>query len=344
MRNPSKDMIDALPSGMALLDGNNLILETNQAFDILFPKAEKGINIVRSFQEIVDEISHRQILQIIATAKPGYVNIADKSFVVTCWRIPSHKEKLISFRNITPNDESNRLRDATLAMVAHELRTPLAAIRGLAEHALSEPAKAPAHLTRIITKVQYALAMMENLLNRTRLKTGTVVNSLSPIKLEAVFNTVRSTLIFDASEKNLEIDIVVEKDVPNLVELDLVLIQEILTNLVSNAIKNTDHGSVTIRAFIEGDRVGISVKDTGRGIPESKRELIFQEFFQETHSNPATNMRRGTGIGLSIVKGLTSEMGGTLTLHSEEGRGSEFIATFPLVLPNSIRSDGKHES
>jgi signal transduction histidine kinase len=129
---------------------------------------------------------------------------------------------------------------------------------------------------------------------------------------------------------------VIEENVPDLVELDKVLLQEVLTNLVSNAVNNTDKGKITMRAFVHENQLGLSVKDTGRGIPASKRDLIFTEF-QPDISEGAHNRQHGTGIGLSIVKGLVHQMGGTLTLQSEEGKGSEFIATFPLVVPESTR-------
>lgn len=91
-----------------------------------------------------------------------------------------------------------------------------------------------------------------------------------------------------------------------------------------------------MRAFVQENQLGFSVRDTGRGIPASKRDLIFAEF-NHNMSGETHNQQRGTGIGLSIVKGLVHEMDGTLTLQSEEGKGSEFSVTFPLVMPEVTR-------
>jgi len=185
--------------------------------------------------------------------------------------------------------------------------------------------------------------MAENLLNRARLPTGRLVNRSSTTRIETLFNIVRSMMSFNAGEKGLEISIVIEENVPALVELDKVHLQEILTNLVSNAVKNTNKGQIIMRAFIRGPQLGFSVKDTGRGIPASQRDLIFKEF-QPLISNETLDQQRGTGIGLSIVKGLIQQMGGTLTLQSEEGVGSEFIALFPLVEPESARRKIQYDS
>ena len=337
MDNQSEKILDALPSGLVLLGSDNRILQTNKAFVTLFPHAKKGSDIKRVFQDAaINGENRKRLLEIIETQKADYADILGRHFVVSCLPTASPREKLIALRDITTNEETSRLSDTTLATVAHELRTALAAIRGYAELAIQEPQNAPGILTRIITNAQRLLTMAENLLNRARLQTGRIVNRPSTTKIETIFNIVRSIMAFDVKEKGLEISIVIEENVPDLVELDRVLLQEILTNLVSNAVKNTDKGKVTMRAFVHENQLGFSVKDTGCGIPASKRDLIFTEFHPNM-SDETHNQQRGTGIGLSIVKGLVHHMDGTLTLQSEEGKGSEFIVTFPLVMPEATR-------
>jgi signal transduction histidine kinase len=119
--------------------------------------------------------------------------------------------------------------------------------------------------------------------------------------------------------------------------VDAVLLQQILTNLASNAIKFTDHGKVAMSATMpDSEHWSISVTDTGPGIPASKRAEIFKEFFQASSGTVYDRHHQGTGLGLSIVKGLTDEMGGTLSLQSEEGKGSTFSVCFPLIIPKEI--------
>jgi two-component system, cell cycle sensor histidine kinase DivJ len=123
---------------------------------------------------------------------------------------------------------------------------------------------------------------------------------------------------------------------PPAVMIDKMLLQQILINLVNNAIKFTHkEGYVEITAFRSDDAEwSVSVKDNGVGIPASRRSEIFKEFFQ-AHENSSVYDRphQGTGLGLSIVKGLVDRMGGKLKLESVEGEGTEFFVQFPLVLP-----------
>lgn len=339
MDNRSEKILDALPSALALIGSNHIVLQSNKAFIALFPHAKEGSSIEEIFKLAdIEKKNLERLLEIIATQKTEYVDILHRQFVVSCLPTASPQERLIAFRDITTDDETKRLSDKTLATIAHELRAPLAAIRGDAEIAILDPQNAGANLTRIITNTGRLLMMAENLLNRARLQTGRLVNRSSATRIDAIFNIVRSMMSTDAREKGLEISMVIEENVPAMVELDKVHLQEILTNLVSNAVKNTNQGQVTMRAFIRGAQLGISVKDTGRGIPASQWDLIFREF-QPPMTSKTQGQQRGTGIGLSIVKGLVQQMGGTLTVQSEEGKGSEFIALFPLVVPEIARSE-----
>jgi signal transduction histidine kinase len=137
-------------------------------------------------------------------------------------------------------------------------------------------------------------------------------------------------------EKQLEFVKEVDKDIPILM-VDAILLQQILTNLASNAIKFTAKGKITMAASIVDEAHWmLSVTDTGPGIPVCKRTEIFKEFFQAEPGTVYDRPHQGNGIGLSIVKGLSEQMGGKLALQSEEGVGSRFSVTFPLTLPKEI--------
>ncbi len=178
--------------------------------------------------------------------------------------------------------------------------------------------------------------MVENLLSQSRLRTGKIKNVPSPTNIEIVFRVVYSLLKSEAGEKHLEFEMDVEKDIPILM-VDAILLQQILTNLAGNAIKFTKQGKVMMTAFMpDENHWGISVRDTGPGIPASKRAEIFKEFFQAEADTVYDRPHQGTGLGLSIVQGLTEQMNGKLTVQSEEGLGSNFSVRFPLVLPKEI--------
>jgi signal transduction histidine kinase len=168
------------------------------------------------------------------------------------------------------------------------------------------------------------------------LRTGKIENKPTATNINELFSLVKSMLTAEAKEKRLEFTWTISEEMPPAVMIDKMLLQQILINLVNNAIKFTpNEGYVRVTAFRSDDAEwSISVKDNGVGIPSSNRAEIFNEFFQ-AHENTSVYDRphQGTGLGLSIVKGLVDRMGGKLKLESAEGEGTEFFVAFPLVLP-----------
>jgi signal transduction histidine kinase len=202
--------------------------------------------------------------------------------------------------------------------------------------ALREPLTAVSNATRILLNSQRMLIMVENLLSQSRLRTGKIKCVPSPTNIETVFRVVHSLFRSETEEKGLGFTMEVDRDIPVLMT-DAILLQQILTNLASNAIKFCEKGQVRLIADMpDNTHWRISVSDTGPGVPASKRTEIFKEFFQGTTDTVYHRRHQGNGLGLSIVKGLTEQMGGKLTLRSEEGVGSNFTIVFPLIIPPEI--------
>jgi signal transduction histidine kinase len=158
-----------------------------------------------------------------------------------------------------------------------------------------------------------------------------------------VFRIVHSLLSSEAKEKQLQFVVDVDNNIP-VVMVDAILLQQVLTNLASNAIKFTVSGRITLAACMTGEQHWrISVTDTGPGVPASKRSEIFNEFFQGDAPTVYDRPHQGNGLGLSIVKGLSKQMGGKLALKSVEGEGSTFSIVFPLIFPKeTTRRRNKH--
>ena len=335
---PRNTILSALRGGYILTNENHRILRLNERTSSIFPRARLNADLLDVIKDKNMEISPedlKHLTDVITGVKAENVNvkISGKHYYAATIYIPSNKEHLVFLRDVTSEVEISRLKDTTLAMVSHELRTPLTAIRGHAEIAMREPYTAVANATRILLNSQRLLIMVENLLSQSRLRTGKIKSVASPTNIETVFRIVYSLLSSEAKEKQLEFVMDVDKEIP-AVMVDAILLQQILTNLASNAIKFTDKGKITMIASMPDEgHWRISVSDTGPGIPASKRSEIFKEFFQGEAETVYDRPHQGTGLGLSIVKGLTEQMGGKLTLHSEEGVGSNFSILLPLIIP-----------
>jgi PAS domain S-box-containing protein len=230
--------------------------------------------------------------------------------------------------------ETSRLKTELLAKVSHELRTPLGAILGFAElleagvyGSLSD--KQQQVTIRIIDSTQYLTSLVNELLDQAQLEAGRLklnIQSFAPADL------VDDTLIrmgVLARAKGLSLTSDIAADVPPALWGDSARLQQILVNLVSNAIKFTPTGAVRMRLYCpDADHWAMQVSDTGSGIPVEAQTYIFEPFRQVDGS--VTRAHAGTGLGLSIVKQLTTVMGGEITLKSEIGQGSTFTVSLPL--------------
>ncbi|GAB4129588.1 ATP-binding protein [Thermopirellula anaerolimosa] len=230
------------------------------------------------------------------------------------------------------------VRDQFLANVTHELRTPLTAILGYAETLLVEGdiSKAPpvrlGAIQTILRNGQYLLRIVNDLLDIARIEAGELTleaQSFSPSRLAA---DVLSLLRVKADAKGLPLLLELRPPLPRTIRSDPFRVRQILINLVGNAVKFTDTGSVRliVKAVTgdEGDcRLEFDVIDTGTGIPSDQLERIFEPFYQV--SGGSTRRSGGTGLGLTISRNLARRLGGEIQVVSEVGFGSSFRLTIP---------------
>jgi signal transduction histidine kinase len=235
-------------------------------------------------------------------------------------------------RDVTREVELQRARDSLFAVAAHELRTPLNAIINFAK--LMQDGVVPPHMyqetvTRIMTNAERLLVLANNLLERARLEAGEVRLNVESFDPAALVREVQDVMDVLAREKGLTLESHVEEDVPSTLRADRRQLHQVLVNLVGNAIKFTDEGSVKIRVHIpDAKHWSLEVSDTGNGIPREARSRIFEPF--ELAEDPVTRRQAGAGLGLSIAKQMVTLMGGEMGLSSEVGKGSTFTVTLPL--------------
>lgn len=243
------------------------------------------------------------------------------------------EEKLEQERRVSEQlQQLDKLKDEFLANTSHELRTPLNGIIGIAEGIADGPQaleneSLQQNLNMIIASGKRLSNLVNDLLDFSQLKTRNLDLRLKPVDLHALTNIVLHICRTLISGKNLDL----RNEIPRglvPVEADEERLEQVLLNLVSNAIKFTETGSVTVSAEQSGDFVSISVSDTGIGIPPEKQAIIFESFEQGDGS--VAREYGGTGLGLSITRQLVQLHGGTIAVTSEPGKGSRFQFELPI--------------
>ena len=236
--------------------------------------------------------------------------------------------------------EADRRKDEFLGMLAHELRNPLAAIMGAGE-VLHQTAQGPhaQKLTSVVTRQTRALArMVDDLLDVSRVTLGKIRLATEPLVLGQIVTRAAEHLRDSVTKGGLQLEVTVDGE-PVWVNGDPTRLEQVLANLVGNAVKFTPAGGrITIRAGREGDWAVIRVRDTGAGMEPALLPKVFELFVQGDTS--LARSRSGLGIGLALVRHVVALHGGRVTAHSEgAGRGSEFVVRLPLV----AEEGGPHE-
>ncbi len=219
-----------------------------------------------------------------------------------------------------------------LANMSHELRTPLNAILGYTELILDKIyGDVPENIQEVLERVEkngrHLLGLINDVLDLSKIEAGQLVLSLDDYSMKEVVHTVCTSVESLAAEKNLELKVAVSPEVA-YGKGDHQRISQVFLNLVGNAIKFTEEGEVRIEATTSNDNFVISVSDTGPGLSEADKEMIFEEFHQVDGSS--TRKKGGTGLGLSIAKRIVEMHGGRIWVESTEGKGSTFWFTLPV--------------
>jgi signal transduction histidine kinase len=244
--------------------------------------------------------------------------------------------------------EANRAKSRFLANVSHELRTPLNAIVGynsLARDGIYGELSTPLRGVhdRIAAAADHLLGLVNDVLDLSKIEVGRMAVEPQPVNLGSLVDAVATVIEPMASAKRLHVDVVVARDLPVL-HTDPGHVRQILLNLVSNAVKFTERGAITIVARRQepdlGEGVVVIVEDTGIGIAHEDHDRIFQEFEQVRPSGRGDSLERGTGLGLAIARKLARLLGGDVKVRSAPGAGSRFILTLPRSSPTvSITSE-----
>ena len=226
---------------------------------------------------------------------------------------------------------ANQLKSEFLASMSHEFRTPLNSILSFTDILLmgldgSLNDQQKEDLALIKESGEDLLALVNNLLDLSKIEAGKVELYVEPVNPAEVITVVASQLVLKAEEKGLNLTVSTLQNLPE-VAADETRLRQIVRNLVENALKFTDKGDVTIGAFYRKNEVIFWVKDTGLGIAEEDQEVIFDKFRQ---AKEGINGKSGAGLGLSVAKELVELHGGRIWVESELGKGSTFSFSIPV--------------
>ena len=228
-----------------------------------------------------------------------------------------------------------------LATISHEIRTPITAIMGMAEilkeSQLEDDARDQAMI--IYDAANNLLNMVNDILDFSKLEKGKMSVESRNFELHKTFSAVVEVMSFQAKQKNLQLHCQFDSKLPTIIQGDAVRLQQILYNLLGNAIKFTDQGSVTLKVeekerFHNKSNILITIADTGIGIPREAQAKVFDSFTQADQSS--SRRYEGTGLGLSIVKHLIQLMNGTITFESQPGKGTSFFINLSCPVPDII--------
>jgi signal transduction histidine kinase len=226
--------------------------------------------------------------------------------------------------------ELDALKDDFIGMASHELRTPLTAIRGYASLVIEKVAPNSEHfemLRRIDTSAKDLDQLIADILDVSKISSGGITYNLETMSPTSIIDDVMGSLSEHAAKKGLTLTANTHSDVQLLI--DAVRFKQVLINIIGNAIKYTEHGSITVKGSVDARVYTLRISDTGMGMSAEDQKLLFTKFYRVNCAE--VRAQTGTGLGLWITKQLVEHMKGTISIESIKGVGTHVVLSFPLV-------------
>jgi PAS domain S-box-containing protein len=341
-------ILSSIADGVIVFDSNNVSILANPALSHLTGIKQQnlvGINFNHFVSaEQISPASREMMRNLIQQPEKNTsalrIDWDQRTFSTSMARVQTSDNQNIGtvtvFRDITQETQLEKMKDNFVAVVSHELRTPLNAIMGHAE-IMKEAVYGPlnekqASITeRIMVNVTRLLGLVGDLLDEAQIRAGKLAIRPEYIQTASLLENLHGSMDKITADKGLSIISELDPAMPAQMVGDPQRIQQILINLVGNAIKFTEMGAIQVRINrIDSKHWKIEVADNGIGISENEIPYIFDTFRQANNLEVSTRMHGGVGLGLSIVRQLVELMGGEIHAKSENGKGSTFTVTLPL--------------
>ncbi len=239
--------------------------------------------------------------------------------------------------DVTKEMEVDRAKSEFVSLASHQLKTPLTSIKWLSEILVAEGAepltkKQEEYIKNIKSSAQQMVEMVNDLLNMSRIELGTLAMTLSDFNIDTLVRDVFREQEHAAAQRKVTVNLVSDSSFPTM-HADEKLVRMMLQNLLSNAIKYSREGGTVDYTLslvsVPNDTIYLTVKDSGIGIPASEREKVFERLYRA--SNAQKLVPDGTGLGLYVIKIVLARAGGSITFESEEGKGTTFFVSMPVV-------------
>ncbi|WP_394251057.1 ATP-binding protein [Vibrio profundi] len=288
------------------------------------------------------ELNLRKLDGTAFTALTSYYLINYQDSIATLfWAYDISEQKALNIQlkeAMLDADSANQAKSDFLANMSHEIRTPMNAILGMSYLALQEEQSKPAenYVKKVHRSAESLLNIINDILDFSKIEAGKLNIESAPFKLSVLLEELEDIVLIKALEKSLTLNLSTDPDVPNGIVGDSVRVYQVLLNLLGNAVKFTQAGSVSLHVslveqFDDQVRLRFNVCDTGIGISVEQQDNLFEAFSQADAST--TRKYGGTGLGLNISQKLVSAMNGHINVASEVGQGSCFTVdlSFPLA-------------
>ena len=284
----------------------------------------------------------REMREVIHQAEAFRDNQGNIAGIICSWQDVTDHERLTTDLSLAREraEQANRTKSTFLATMSHEIRTPISAIIGLLELAVTDRQQQPCDKESVRVAYESAQSLMGligDILDMAKIESGKLEFSAEWVRFETLAEPVVRVFAGLARQKGLLLHYHVDVLHPDEILIDPMRMRQILSNLISNAIKFTQRGSVEVQVRskpADGDQIQLEliVQDTGIGISEAEQQLIFNPYEQSASGKKQS----GTGLGLAICEQMVAMMSGTIDLHSHPGRGTRICVRLPVSSRESV--------
>jgi len=323
----SRAILSSIAEGLVVVRRSGLVMEANEAFTEL---ACAGDPVGRDYRQAVTEAEVQDFMgaAVEGSRESGRMEVGPRCWAASCAPVGDTDQLVFTFRDVTEMANLARIKRDFAVNVSHELRTPLTAIKGFAE-TLLEQAEGDdrRYLSTILRNTDRLINLVKDVQTLSEMEDTAARLEVGPVSVPNLLESLVPIFTERAREKGLDLRVELRRPLPPA-KADAFRLEQVYINLIDNAIKYTESGSVTVRCERRGDFLVSAVADTGPGIAPEHQARLFERFYVVDRAR--SRRTGGTGLGLAIVKHIVSLHGGWVKVGSSPGAGSIFSFAVPV--------------